>query len=159
MRLSMITAISVLLIASISFLSCAPSVDRGDGMIKMKSQHSVKQTADRLESLVKEKGLTLFIRINHTENAKNVGKDLRATELLIFGNPNIGTPLMNCKQSVAIDLPQKALIWEDEAGQVWIAYNDPQYLVERHNITGCDEVVGKIKQALASLTNAAAGPE
>ena len=158
-RLLIVAAISALLIAGISFLSFAPSVHRGDGIIKVKSYYSVKQTADRLESLIKEKGLTLFIRINHAENAKKVGKDLRATELLVFGNPNIGTPLMNCSQSAAIDLPQKALIWKDEAGQVWLAYNDPQYLVERHSITGCDDVIGKIKQSLSKLAKAAAGPE
>jgi uncharacterized protein (DUF302 family) len=159
MRIPVIAATSVLLIAAIPFLSFAPSVGRGDGLITAKSHHSVKQTADRLESLIKEKGLTLFVRINHAENAKKVGKDLRATELLVFGNPNIGTPLMNCKQSVAIDLPQKALIWEDETGQVLISYNDPQYLVDRHSITGCDDVIKKIEQALSKLTEAAAGPE
>ncbi len=158
-RFLIIAAISVLLMSAISFLSFAPSVDRGDGIIRVKSHHSVKQTADRLESLVKEKGLTLFIRINHAENAKKVGKNLRPTELLVFGNPNIGTPLMNCKQSVAIDLPQKALIWEDETDQVWIAYNDPQYLVDRHSITGCDDVIRKIEQALSKLAETVAGIE
>lgn len=159
MRVLITAMVSVLLIVAISFLSFAPSVDRADGLIRVKSQHSVKQTADRLESLIKEKGLTLFIRINHAENARKVGKELRATELLIFGNPNIGTPLMNCVQSTAIDLPQKALIWEDEKGQAWIAYNDPEYLVNRHSITGCDDVIKKIKQALGNLAKAAAGPE
>jgi len=162
MRILIIVAISVLLVIVFSSLSFAPSADvkgeAGQGMVKTKSHHSVKQTSDRLESLIKEKGLTLFIRINHAENAKKIGMDLRATELLIFGNPKIGTPLMNCQQNVAIDLPQKALIWEDEEGQVWIAYNDPQYLVKRHSITGCDDVIKKIEQALSKLTGAAAQP-
>ena len=159
MRILLIAAISILLIVMLSSLSFAPSEKPGDGLIKVKSHHSVKQTADRFESLIKEKGITLFIRINHSENAKRVEKELRPTELLIFGNPNLGTPLMHAKQSVAIDLPQKALVWEDETGQVWIAYNDPQYMVKRHSITGRDEVIKKIEGALSKFTEKAASPE
>lgn len=159
MRVLLIASISILIVSVVSSLSLAPSIDPGDGLVRVKSHHSVKQTADRLESLIDEKGLTLFARTNHAENAKNVGKELRPTELLIFGNPNLGTPLMQCKQTVAIDLPQKALIWEDETGQVWIAYNDPQYLVDRHSITGCDDVIKKVKQALSKLAGKAAAPE
>lgn len=159
MRIFIIVAVSVLLIVTISFLSFAPPIDKSDGLIKIKSNKNVRQTADRLEAQIKEKGLTLFIRINHAENASKVGRDLRDTELLIFGNPNIGTPLMNCSQSAAIDLPQKTLIYEDETGQVWISYNDPKYLVERHNIAGCDDIIEKIKQALGKLTEAAAYSE
>ena len=159
MRALLIAIVSILMIAMISFLSFAPSSDPKNGLVKLKSHHSVKQTADRLGSIIEEKGITLFARINHAENAKKIGADLRDTELLIFGNPKLGTPLMHCKQSVAIDLPQKALIWEDESGQVWIAYNDPKYLAQRHGITECDEVIGKIAQALSNLTKAAANPE
>ena len=80
---------------------------------------------------------------------------LRPTEVVIFGNPKVGTPLMNCAQSVAIDLPQKALIWQDEAGEVWLAYNDPAYLAGRHKIEGCDEVLKKVSGALANFAAAA----
>jgi uncharacterized protein (DUF302 family) len=83
--------------------------------------------------------------------------ELRPTELVIFGNPKVGTPLMQCKQTVAIDLPQKMLIWEDESGLVWISYNEPQYISDRHNIQGCDENIGKIKTALSNFANSAAG--
>ena len=100
--------------------------------------------------------MTIFNRIKHSEGAGKVGIKLRDTELIIFGNPKVGSPLMKCQQSVAIDLPQKALIWEDEKHNVWISYNDPQYLVKRHNVSGCEEIVDKISKALAGITKAAA---
>ena len=96
-----------------------------DEMINVKSVHSVAQTADRLEKVLEAKGMTLFTRIDHAAGAAKVGEELRPTELLIFGNPKVGTPLMQCSQTVAIDLPQKALIWEDNEGSVWFSYNDP----------------------------------
>ena len=129
-----------------------------NGIISVKSSHGVKATADRLENTLKQKGMTVFIRINHAEGAQKVGKKLRPTELVVFGNPKVGTPLMQCSQSTAIDLPQKALIWEDEKGQVWLSYNDPNYLVERHGITGCAEVIKKIEKALSNFAKAATMP-
>ena len=129
-----------------------------NGIISVKSSHEVKATADRLENMLKQKGMTVFIRINHAEGAQKVGKKLRPTELVIFGNPKVGTPLMQCRQSTAIDLPQKALIWEDEKGQVWLSYNDPNYLVERHGITECAEVIKKIEKALSNFAKAATMP-
>ena len=128
------------------------------GLISVKSPHDVKTTADRLESTLKQKGMNVFIRINHAQGAQKVGMELRPTELIIFGNPKVGTPLMQCAQSVAIDLPQKALIWQDEKGQVWLSYNNPNYLVERHEISGCDEVVKKIEGALGNFAKAATMP-
>jgi uncharacterized protein (DUF302 family) len=127
-------------------------------LISVKSPHDVKTTADRLESTLKQKGMNVFIRINHAQGAQKVGMELRPTELIIFGNPKVGTPLMQCGQSVAIDLPQKALIWQDEKGQVWLSYNNPNYLVERHEISGCDAVVKKIEGALGKFANAATMP-
>jgi len=128
------------------------------GLISVKSSHDVKTTADRLENSLQQKGMTVFIRINHAQSAQKIGKELRPTELIIFGNPNVGTPLMQCRQSVAIDLPQKALIWQDAQGQVWLSYNDPNYLVERHQITGCEAVINKIAKALGNFANAATKP-
>ena len=116
---------------------------------------NVKKTADRLEGILTTKGMTIFTRINHSENAKKVGIELRDTELIIFGNPKVGSPLMQCQQSVAIDLPQKALMWKDTQGTVWISYNDPRYLQNRHDIPGCNEVITKIGAALAGITKAA----
>jgi uncharacterized protein (DUF302 family) len=144
-----------LLIAILLVFFSVASVYAGNGLITIKSAHSVKKTVDRLESVLKEKGMTVFIRINHTDGAKKVGLKLRPTELLIFGNPKVGTPLMKCSQSAAIDLPQKALVSEDQGGQVWLTYNDPTYLANRHNIDGCDEVIKKIEQALRNFSDAA----
>ena len=128
------------------------------GLVSVKSSHDVKTTADRLESTLKQKGMTVFIRINHAQGAQKIGKELRPTELIIFGNPKVGTPLMQCSQSVAIDLPQKALIWQDDQGQVWLSYNDPDYLVKRHQITGCDPVIKKVGNALSNFAKAATMP-
>lgn len=126
-----------------------------DGLIKYESQYSVKETADRFENILKSKGLTLFARVNHQKNAQDVNLDLRATEVIIFGNPKVGTPLMQCTQDVAIDLPQKVMVSEDENKKVWLTYNNPNYLMQRHDIQGCDEVISKISDVLTKLSNAA----
>ncbi len=144
-----------LLIALLLVFFSVASVYAENGLITIKSSHSVKQTVDRLESVLKEKGMTVFTRVDHANGAKKVGLQLRPTELLIFGNPKVGTPLMQCSQSAAIDLPQKALAYEDREGQVWLAYNNPHYLANRHKITGCDEVIKKIENALKNFSNAA----
>ncbi|MCP4335729.1 MAG: DUF302 domain-containing protein [Gammaproteobacteria bacterium] len=130
-----------------------------EGMIDVKSNHSVAVTADRLESILGSKGMTVFARIDHAAGAKKVGKTLPPTELVIFGNPKVGTPLMLCSPSIAIDLPQKALIWQDAAGDTWISYNDPQYLKLRHNTQGCVEVLNKVSMALGKFANKAAAAE
>ncbi len=95
--------------------------------------------------------MTIFKRVNHTAGAKKVGLTLRPTQLLIFGNPKVGTPLMLCSQTVAIDLPQKALAYKDRKGQVWLAYNDPAYLAKRHHIQGCKQTLQKISHALSNF--------
>ncbi|NIO43765.1 MAG: DUF302 domain-containing protein [Burkholderiales bacterium] len=122
-------------------------------MIQVKSDRSVSATADKLDELARQRGLTVFARIDHGAGATKVGKTLRPTELLIFGNPNAGTPFMQCSQTVAIDLPLKALVWEDGSGQVWVGYNDPAYIAARHGVTQCP-VVENIRMALSSLINA-----
>ena len=150
MRQILYTIAALFLLASLSYAD--------NGIISVKSSHEVKATTDRLENTLRQKGMTVFIRINHAEGAQKVGKKLRPTELVVFGNPNVGTPLMQCGQSIAIDLPQKALIWEDQEGTVWFSYNDPNYLVERHGITGCAEVIKKIENALSNFAKAATMP-
>jgi uncharacterized protein (DUF302 family) len=142
----------------ISIIIFSSSAIAHDGLIRVKSNHDVKVTADRLEQVLKAKGMTVFIRINHAAGAEKVGKQLRPTELVIFGNPKIGTPLMQCAQSIGIDLPQKALISEDESGQVWFSYNDPAYLAKRHNVKGCDAVLNKVTNALAKFAGKATSP-
>ncbi len=139
-------------------LFVSTSVFAADGLIMVKSAHDVKTTADRLEAKLKEKGMNVFARVDHAAGAEKAGMELQPTELVIFGNPKVGTPLMQCAQSVAIDLPQKALIWKDASGDIWLAYNDPQYLKGRHTIEGCDEVLGKVAGALGNFAKAATAP-
>ncbi len=140
----------------VAMLFVASSVYADNGLIVTQSKHSVSDTADQLVSVLEGKGMTVFERIDHSKGARSAGLELRPTEVVIFGNPKVGTPLMLCSQSVAIDLPQKMLIWQDEAGDVWLAYNEPGYLAKRHNIEGCDEVLGKISTALGNFAAAAA---
>ncbi len=130
----------------------------GEGMITLKSAYDVPTTADRLVNILKTKGMKVFNRIDHAAGAKSIGKELRPTELVIFGNPKVGTPLMLCSQGAGIDLPQKALIWEDASGQVFFAYNDPKYMAKRHGLKGCDEVIVKVGKALGNFAKMAVGP-
>lgn len=127
-----------------------------EGMVNVKSSFGIKETGDRLERILIDKGMTIFNRVKHSEAAINAGVELRETELIIFGNPEVGSPLMQCQQSVAIDLPQKALIWKDSEGSIWISYNNPRYLEKRHNISGCEEVISTVEKALAGIAKAAA---
>lgn len=128
------------------------------GLINRLSTYDVKVTADRLEETLKEKGMNVFARINHAAGARTIDEELRPTELIIFGNPALGAPLMQSSQSAAIDLPMKFLVWLDDSGKVWITYNDPKYLVERHGIEGCDELISKIEDGLSGVAEASAGP-
>jgi uncharacterized protein (DUF302 family) len=128
----------------------AISASAADGLVAVKSPHSVKDTMDRFEAAAKGKGLNIFLRVDHAAGAKKIGKDLRPTELLVFGNPQGGTPLMECAQSAGIDLPLKVLAWQDAAGQNWLGYNDPAYLAKRHEAGNC-AVVPNLQKALAGL--------
>jgi uncharacterized protein (DUF302 family) len=142
--------------AILMVLMMTTSTYAAEGMINVQSSFGVKETGDRLERILQEKGMAIVTRIKHSEAAKKVGIPLRETELILFGNPKAGSPLMLCEQSVAIDLPQKALIWTDSEGHTWISYNDPRYLLKRHNISNCEEVIANIEKALAGITKAAA---
>jgi len=128
-----------------------------DGLVAIKSPHSPKDTMDRLEALLKQKGLTIFARIDHAVGAARVGQVLRPTEVLIFGNPQGGTPFMQCAQTVGIDLPLKALVWQDASGQVWLGYNDPSFLAQRHGASPCP-VTENLKKALAGFAQEAVAP-
>jgi len=131
-------------------------VSAEEGLISVESKYSVKETADRFTSILEKKGLTLFARIDHQKNGASVNLELRETEVIIFGNPKAGTPLMQCSQQAGIDLPQKALVWKDVDNKVWLSYNNPEYIKQRHNIQGCDKVIAKIANILSTLTQAAA---
>ena len=135
-----------------------PTSFADNGIISVSSSYNVKTTADRLVQSLTTKGMTVFTRIDHAAGAAKVGKTLRPTELVIFGNPKVGTPLMQCDQGSAIDLPQKALIWEDDGGQAWLSYNDPKYLAQRHDLSQCAEVVKKIEKALGNFAAMATQP-
>ena len=127
-----------------------------NGLTTLSSVHSAKETMDRLEADVKAKGLTVFARIDHTAGAKAAGLSLRPTELLIFGNAQGGTPLMQALQTTGIDLPLKALVWEDAGGKVWLSYNEPAWIAQRHgNAAAVGEVTGRLAGALAMLAKAA----
>ena len=133
----------------------AGAANAADGLIEVKSANSVKETITRFEATAKERGLMIFARIDHAAGAQKIGKTLRPTELLIFGSPQGGTPLMECAQSAGIDLPLKALAWEDASGQVWLGYNDPQYLAARHGAKDCAQVAQGLRKALDGMAVAA----
>ena len=105
-----------------------------NGLIHLASKYSVDETLRRLEELLQQKGLTVFAKVDHSGEAAKVGLEMRPTRLLIFGSPKAGTPLMKASPSLAIDLPLKALFWQDADGKVWLTYNDPAYLMRRHNV-------------------------
>jgi len=128
------------------------------GLTVVPSPHDVATTMDKLEAVVTEKGMTVMARVDHGANAAKVEMELRPTQLLIFGNPKAGTPLMLCSQSIAIDLPQKMLVWEAEDGKVYLGYNDPAYLQQRHDTQGCDEALAKVAGALGNFAKAATAP-
>lgn len=136
-------------------MSTVPALAEGDGLVRKQSAHGVYATIDRLKTILEEKGLTIFADIDHSAGAKRAGLDLRPTRLLIFGNPKLGTPLMQASATTALDLPQKAVAFRDDEGKVWLVYNDPAYLQSRHGIEGRDEVLKKIGGALGKFTDAA----
>ena len=147
-----LVALLFTLIASVS-----TAANAADGMIALKSKFSATQTMDRMEDAVKARGLRVFNRIDHAAGAASIGKSLRPTALLIFGNPQGGTPLMECGQTAGIDLPLKALVWEDATGQVWLGYDDPAYIAQRHALQDCPAVAG-LQKALSGLAKAAIAP-
>jgi uncharacterized protein (DUF302 family) len=136
---------------------CGAQAMAVDGLTTIRSSHAPKDTMDRLEAEVKAKGLTVFARIDHAAGAAAVGLSLRPTELLIFGNAKGGTPLMQSKQTVGIDLPLKVLVWQDGSGGTWLSYIDPGWIAKRHGVGHeADAAVNAMAAALDALTKAAA---
>ena len=156
-KISKIFSVLIVLSSLISTQSGASGSNKNteNGIITIKSSHTVSETIDKLEAVLTKKGMTIFKRVNHTAGAEKVGLTLRPTELLIFGNPKVGTPLMLCSQTAALDLPQKALAYKDASGQVWLSYNDPAYMAKRHNLKDCDQAIKKVTNALAKFTKIA----
>ena len=124
-------------------------------LIAKRSPHSVTETLDRLEAVLESKDIGVMARIDHSANAESVDLELRSTQLLIFGNPAVGTKLMQAEQTMGIELPMKALAYEDAEGQVWLAYEDPAVFAARRGLPADHEVVRKVAGALDKLTGAA----
>jgi uncharacterized protein (DUF302 family) len=125
-----------------------------NGLITVASRFNVSETLDRLTTALTGAGLRVFARINHASNAQEVGLSLRPTELLIFGHPRGGTPLMQDKQTAGIDLPVKALAWEDEEGRVWLTYNEAAWLATRHGLGAeSSKAIGAIETGLDTLAS------
>jgi len=125
------------------------------GLTTIASSFGPAQTMDRLESAIREKGLTIFARIDHAAGAAEVGSTLRSTRLIIFGHARGGTPLMQSVQTTGIDLPLKMLVWEDAAGKTWVSYDEPRWIAQRHGATGVDEVVAKLSAVLKAISSKA----
>lgn len=147
-----------ILLSLVLGLAATQAFAEANGVITLQSQSSVSETLDKLDANLQAKGMNIFVRVDHSAGAKKVGKDLADTQLLIFGNPKIGTPLMQCQRSVAIDLPQKMLAWQDDDGKVWLSYNDPLYLAERHGVNmdnPCYPILERVSKALNNFATQA----
>ena len=147
------------LIVALLVLILMPGIAVADGLISKPSPHPVPVTLDRLVAALESRGITVVTRWSHDAGAARVGIELRPTELLIFGNPALGTHFFTSAQTAGIDLPMKALAWEDAEGRVWLTYNDPGYIAGRHGIADRDEIVDKMRSALDALTDQAVAPD
>src|SRR2546421_4437265 len=129
-----------------------------EGLSSIRSSFGPKETIDRLVADIGAKGLQVFARIDHAAGAAEVGLNLRPTELIIFGNARGGTPLIQSAQTIGIDLPLKALVWQDAANKTWLSYNGPGWIARRHGIADKGGVVGKMSEMLGLITKKAANP-
>lgn len=141
------------ILLSMLFLTMSAVAAPDNGLVSKASRHSVGETITRLEAILEAKGITIFARIDHAEEARKAGLTMRPAQLLIFGNPKGGTPIMNAVPQAGIDLPLKALAWEDANGQVWISYNDPRYLKARFQLS--EELLKPLMGAGALVETAA----
>jgi uncharacterized protein (DUF302 family) len=126
-----------------------------EGMTICASSFGPKETLDRLAAAVTERGMAILARIDHAAAAAQAGLELRPTAVLIFGNPKAGTPVMQTAQTMGIDLPQKALVWQDADGRSWLAYNDPKWLAKRHDASGVESMLDAMTAALAAVARQA----
>jgi uncharacterized protein (DUF302 family) len=139
-----------------------PTVNTADpadtDLVTLSSAHNAPETVERLKALLAQKGIDVFAHIDHAAAATKVGLSLRPTQVLIFGNPKAGTPLMQSQQTIGLDLPLRVLVWEDEAGKVWLTYRRVETLARQHHVTDRDEAVKALDGGLAALAHAAASP-
>jgi uncharacterized protein (DUF302 family) len=126
-----------------------------EGLLSIRSKFGPKETMDRLETAIRAQGMKVFARIDHAAGASEAGLELRPTEVIIFGNARGGTPLMQSAQTIGIDLPLKALVWEDASGTTWLSYNEPSWIAQRHGVANAEPVVSKISAALGAMSRKA----
>jgi uncharacterized protein (DUF302 family) len=127
-----------------------------EGLTSIQSSFGPKATMDRLDAEIRAKGLNVFARIDHAAGAAEVGLTLAPTELIIFGNARGGTPLMQSVQTIGIDLPLKALVWQDASGKTWLSYNEPRWIAQRHGVANVEQVVGRMNALLTAMARKAA---
>jgi uncharacterized protein (DUF302 family) len=125
-----------------------------EGLTSIRSRLGPKETMHRLETEIRTQGMTVFARIDHSAGAAEIGLTLPPTDLIIFGNARGGTPLMQFAQTVGIDLPLKALVWEDAGGQTWLSYNEPSWIAQRHSVADAEPVVSKMAAGLSAISKA-----
>jgi uncharacterized protein (DUF302 family) len=145
--------LSAVIAAVIMIPSIAAAAD--DRVVAKKSPHSVPATLDRLTEVLTARGIAVAARIDHAAAAQKIGQSLKPTQLLVFGNPKLGTPLMQSNRRIGLDLPMKVLAWEDDGGQVWVAYVKPEALKSDHAVGGHDEIFREMAKALDGLTDEA----
>ncbi len=155
-RLLILLFTSMLPLSAIASDVAAPDAG-AEGLIATRSPYSADETMDRFEKNARHAGLRIFDRIDHAAGARKVDMALRPTEVLVFGNPKGGTALMQCAQTIGIDLPLKALVWRDADGQVWLGYNDPAWIAKRHGVEDCP-AVAPVAKALSGLVEATIVP-
>src|ERR1700736_5160326 len=126
-----------------------------EGLLSIRSRFGAIETMDRLEAAIRARGMKVFARIDHATGAAEAGLELRPTELIIFGDARGGTPLMQSVQTVGIDLPLKALVWEDASGTTWLSYNEPSWVAQRHGVANAEPVVSKMTAALSAMSRKA----
>ena len=128
-----------------------------EGLTSIRSNFGPKETMERLEAEIRAQGMKVFARIDHAAGAAEAGLKLPPTDLIIFGNARGGTPLMQSIQTVGIDLPLKALVWEDASGTTWLSYNEPSWIAQRHNIPNAEPIVSKMTAAISAMSRKATG--
>jgi uncharacterized protein (DUF302 family) len=145
------------IVAAALLLSLSVTSALSEKLVALESKYDVKETLDRLAAELDKRGIKVAARIDHAAGAKAVGMELPPTEVLMFGNPKLGTPLMQSAPAIGIDLPMKVLAWQDKAGKVWIGYTAPETLKARHGISDRDEVFEAMAAALDGLAKSASG--
>jgi uncharacterized protein (DUF302 family) len=128
-----------------------------EGLTTVPSHFDPKETTDRVETAIRERGMNVFARIDHAAGASEVGLTLRPTELIIFGNARGGTPLMQSVQTVGIDLPLKVLVWQDAGSKTWLSYIEPSWIAQRHRVANAEQVVNNLAAVLNAIVRTASG--